>query len=733
MTRTPLTLEDVATHPLPGTAVPGSFTFQNGKIAYLFSKDRSLTRQLYVFDPRTGEHSLLVLPPDEGVTEENISPEEALRRERRRQRELGITDYFWHRSGRILVPLNSGIYVQDGEGAHLRAVVTDTEFPVLSPRLSPDGGWVAYVQDAEISVVSAAGGEPRRITDGARGTGKTHGLAEYVVQEELSRYMGFWWSPDSKKIAFTEVDETNIPIYRIMHQGMDAVGEKAQEDHHYPFAGGPNARVRLGVVDRGGGDPVWMDLGHDEDIYLARVVWLPDGRLCVQILNREQSWLDLLVFDPQTGKGKKLLEERSDVWINLHNMFRPLQKQKEQDAPRDKVAGFIWASERSGFRHLYLLDDEGQLMRPLTGGEWQVDDIVGVDENAQVVYFLGTKESPLEKHLYAVSYAGSDPIAQEPRRITIEPGMHTAVIDPAFKTFIDTYNSVTQPPRVTLRRLSDGQLLHTIYDSSTRTPDPRLEGLLLPAPEFVTLKSRDGETLHGAIYHPPDNADSAPYPTLVYVYGGPHSQLVANCWQVTVNMRAQYLAQRGFLVFVLDNRGTSRRGLAFEAHLKHNMGDIEVRDQVDGVRWLVDQGLADPERVGVYGWSYGGYMTLMCLTRAPEIFKVGVAGAPVTNYDGYDTAYTERYMGLPQKNPVGYERSSVMAHVDKLEGKLLLIHGLIDENVHFRHTARLINALIKARKPYNLMILPDARHSPRNPADRIYLEGGIQDFFELNL
>jgi dipeptidyl-peptidase-4 len=720
MTRTPLSLEDVATYPLPGTAVPGSFTYHKGKIAYLFSRDGSLTRQLYVLDPQTGEHSLLVLPPDEGVTEENISPEEALRRERRRERELGITHYFWHKNGRILVPLNSGVYVQDGEGAHLRAVVTDTEFPVLSPRLSPSGGWVAYVQEAEIFVVSAAGGEPRRITHGARGAGKTHGLAEYVVQEELSRYMGYWWSPDSERIAFTEVDETPIPVYRIMHQGKDSVGEKAREDHRYPFAGGPNAKVRLGVVDRQGGDPVWMDLGRDEDIYLARVIWLPDGRLSAQILNREQSRLDLLVFDPQTGEGTKLLEETSSAWINLHNMFRPLKKRDEPDAPGDKAASFIWASERSGFRHLYLLDEEGQSIRLLTGGEWQVDDIVGVDESAQVVYFLATKESPLEKHLYAVSYAG-----EEPRRITTDPGMHTAVIDPAFETFIDTYNSTTQPPVVTIRRLSDGQLLHTIYEPA----DTRLGKLLLPPPELVTIQSRDGETLHGAIYRPPGSSGEAPFPTLVYVYGGPHSQLVADCWQVTINMRAQYLAQQGFLVFVLDNRGTSRRGLAFEAHLKHNLGDIEVRDQVDGVCWLVDRGLADPQRVGVYGWSYGGYMTLMCLMRAPETFKAGVAGAPVTHYDGYDTAYTERYMGLPQKNPAGYERSSVMAHVDNLQGELLLIHGLIDENVHFRHTARLINALIKARKPYNLMILPDARHSPRSPADRLYLEEGIRNFF----
>ena len=347
------------------------------------------------------------------MTDENVSLEEELRRERQRQREECITRYVWHKTGRILVPVNSGFYGQDGPGAHIRAVVTATDHPALSPRLSPDGNWVAYVQDAEIFVVHAGGGEPRRITDGARGTGKTHGLAEYVAQEELERTMGFWWSPDSKQIAFTEVDETHIPIYRIMHQGKEIVGEGAQEDHHYPFAGGPNARVRLGVVSRDavagrdGCEPVWMDLGDDEDIYLARVNWLPDGILSAQRLNRAQSRLDLLTFDPATGESRLLLREESDVWINLHKMFRPLRKQEEHGAPRDGVASFIWASERSGFRHLYLLDETGAVIRPLTGGEWQVDDIAGVDEGKQVVYFLGTKASPLEKHLYAVSFAGS--------------------------------------------------------------------------------------------------------------------------------------------------------------------------------------------------------------------------------------------------------------------------------------------------------------------------------------
>jgi dipeptidyl-peptidase 4 len=249
----------------------------------------------------------------------------------------------------------------------------------------------------------------------------------------------------------------------------------------------------------------------------------------------------------------------------------------------------------------------------------------------------------------------------------------------------------------------------------------------------VTLQSRDGETLHGAIYRPPARFGGGPFPTIVNVYGGPHVQQVQNGWQMTVNMRAQYLSRLGFLVFMLDNRGSARRGLAFEGRIKHDMGNLEVRDQVDGVFWLVAQGLADPDRVGIYGWSYGGFMSAMSLARAPETFKVAVAGAPVTHYDGYDTHYTERYMGTPLSNPQGYAEGSVMHHVGKITGKLLIVHGLIDENVHFRHTARLVNALIRARKPYDLLLFPDERHMPRKLEDRVFMEEQIRDYFVQNL
>jgi dipeptidyl-peptidase 4 len=711
-----LPIEEIAKYPLPGLAVPANIAFSpdDQLISYLLSEDMSLTRQLVAFNPESGEQSVLVTPVDGGTRDDNVSLEEALRRERMRQREFGVTQYAWaQKANRLLVPMQGEIYVQDGQGAPLRKIVEQKEAPALDAKFSPDGEWVAYVQDTELYVVPVAGGEPRQLTFGARGTGKTHGLAEYIAQEEMARRSGFWWSPDSKCLAFEEVDETHIPIYRIVHQGKEGTGEGAQEDHRYPFAGQANARVRLGVVDIQGGEPVWMDLGEEQDIYLARVKWLPDGSLTAQVENRAQTCLDLLKFDPKSGKSALLLREENEIWINLDDLFRPL-----------KSGGFIWASERSGFRHLYLYDAEGRLIRTLTQGEWLVDDIAAVDEENERLYFTASRESPTESHLYTVSFNG-----EAPQRLTSEPGIHSVVCDQQYRRFVDSYQSLDQPPVVSLRSLQDGRLLRMIYDR----PDPRLEQLKLQPPEIVRLENRVGDKLYGAIYRPAENFGQGPYPTIVYVYGGPNAQMVTNGWSMTVSMRAQYLRSLGYLIFVLDNRGSARRGLAFEGTIKHDMGHFEVEDQVDGVRWLVAQGLADPNRVAIYGWSYGGYMSAMCLARAAETFKVAVAGAPVSAWDGYDTHYTERYMGTPQNNPESYQTASVMAHVEGLQGKLMLVHGLIDENVHFRHTARLINALIQARKPYELLLFPDERHMPRKPADRIYMEALIRDFLVNNL
>lgn len=720
MTQT-IPVKAVATYPLPGTALPGSFKFSpdNEWFTYLDSQDNSLTRQLYRLNLDSGKKELLADAAQIGSTEENMSLEEKLRRERLRQHTLGITQYAWNSEGQILIPLPPGLFILDKPSTPLRLLVSADEGTIQNGRFSPDGQWVAYVQNDEIHIIPTAGGNPKQVTFGAHQQGKTNGLAEYIAQEEMGRRSGFWWSPDSKAIAFAEVDERHIPAYRIMHQGKDAVGTNAQEDHRYPFAGMPNAKVRLAIIRLDEREPVWMDLGDDEDIYLARVAWAGNGRLTAQLLNRDQTTLDLVSFDPTSGQATPILQEKTAVWINLHNQFSSL---KPSDALPD--GGFIWGSERTGFQHLYLCDWHGKVIRPLTQGSWQVDDLIAIDRNNRQIYFTATKDTPTEKHLYCVSLSGG-----EIKKITQKAGMHQVVLNVAKNCYLDTHSDINTPPTVSLCQLDNADNCQQVFQAS----DPRLETLPLTPPEIVSLTNEMGDLLYGAIYRPPTSFGDGPFPTIVSVYGGPHAQRVTNQWLLTADMRAQYLSQHGFLVFKLDNRGSARRGLAFEGGIKHDMGNIEVQDQVSGINWLVKQGLTDPKRVGIYGWSYGGYMSLMALARAGDVFKTAVSGAPVTHWDGYDTCYTERYMGTPQNNPDGYQVSSVMHHVEKMSGNLMIIHGLIDENVHFRHTARLINALIKARKPYDLRLFPDERHSPRGLADRTYMEEQIRDYFLANL
>lgn len=714
-----LALADAAAYPLPGMIAPTAiaFTPDDRALTWLRSPDRSLTRQLWRFDLAAGERAAeapLIQPPGGGITEDNLSHEEKLQRERQRVRELGITTYAWSKLGdTLMVPLTGEVHAQHGDrGALARVVAKHDGKPALDPQLSRDGSKIAYVQDAELHVVDADGGTPSQRTSGARGTGKTHGLAEYIAQEEMDRDHGFWWSRDGELLAFEEVDETHIPVYRIVHQGKDAVGDGAQEDHAYPFAGAANARVRLGVVAAEGSTRVtWMDLGDDPEQYLARVQWLPDGSLTATVTDRAQSRLKLLRLDPRTGASTTLIEEKSDVWINLHHAHKPIGE--------GPFAGnFVWASEQGGFRHLYLHRADGELVRQLTSGPWHVDGVADIDEERGLVYLTGNREDPTEAHLYVVPLAGG-----EVRRLTEAAGTHGVVVDHAHRRFVDIFSNLSTPPKLTLRSLDDGSALQEIpYE-----PDPRLAALDLPPPEIVNFKNRHGDTLYAAIYRP-DASTPQPWPALVSVYGGPHAQRVVDAWGTTVDMRAQALRSRGYVVIKIDNRGSARRGLAFEGAIRHDLGNREVEDQVDGVRHFAAQGLLDPGRVGIYGWSYGGYMAAMALVRAPDTFKIGIAGAPVTHWDGYDTHYTERYMGTPKDNPKGYAESSVMHHVDKLTGKLLLVHGMIDENVHFRHTARLINALIRAGKPYELLLFPDERHMPRRLEDRVHMEQQILDF-----
>ncbi|KAM0000557.1 putative dipeptidyl-peptidase IV transcription factor WD40-like family [Helianthus debilis subsp. tardiflorus] len=723
-------VEKIVQYPLPGYAAPTSVNFSpdDNLISYLFSPDQTLNRKVFVFDLTTCKQQLFFTPPDGGLDEENLSEEDKFRRERSRERGLGVTRYEWvntsSKKTTVMVPLPAGIYFMDRSLQPQLKLPGDSS-PIVDPHLSPDGTMLAYVRNHELNALDLLYNKSKRLTSGANGTTKTHAVAEYIAQEEMERKNGYWWSPDSKYIAFTEVDSSEIPIYRIIHQGKSTVGSEAQEEHAYPFSGATNVKVRLGVVPVIGGSVTWMDLccgSNSDDEYLVRVNWINGNTLVAQVLNRSHSKLKLIKFDIKTGQGKCILVEEDTTWINLHDCFTPL----------DRGNSFLWASEKTGFRHLYLHDENGVCMGPITQGDWMVEQIVGVNEASNSIYFTGTLDGPLECHMYRAELFPENEIAR-PVKLTHGKGKHAVVLDHQMQKFVDVHESLDSPPKVSLCSLHDGSLMMPLFEQQASTI-PRVQQLQLEPPKIFQIQAKDGTTLYGALYKPDEEKfGPPPYKTMISVYGGPGVQLVSDSWANTVDMRAQFLRSKGILVWKMDNRGSSRRGLAFEGAVKHNFGRYDAEDQVAGAEWLMKEGLAKAGDIGLYGWSYGGYLSAISLSRFPHVFKCAVSGAPVTSWDGYDSFYTEKYMGMPNENKVGYSYGSVMNHVDRLKGKLLLVHGLIDENVHFRHTARLVNALVGARKPYELLIFPDARHMPRPLKDRLYMEERIWDFIQRTL
>lgn len=690
---TELTLDHVAHLPPPGVVMPGMVRFSpDGKsLTFISGEEGSLVRVLWSYDLGSGEKKVL-FSPERTATEENISDAEKLRRERQRIMATGVTHYEWAMDvPRILVPLLGDLWVIDGESPSI--VGGDA----LDPRISPDGTAIAFVRDGDVWCVDIASRSERRLTYSPE-PGITNGLAEYVAQEEMARYRGFWWSRDSKNIAFEEVDERHIPVFSIPHLADDSPG--AAEGIRYPFAGGENARVRLGVVAASGGDPTWLDLGDFE--YLTRVDWHPDGRLFVQLMNRDQTSAELRAYDIVSGAHTTLITESSEIWVNLNDDLAFVEGTGE----------FVWGSERTGLKQLYLYGPDGALIRQITDAAFPVADLLRVDGVSRRVAYAAS-EDPTRSHVRVAPLDGG--VAE---RLTDGRGMHSAAFAPDLKTWVHVMHTPAEPPSVRIHGERE-EVLHEAAEIDIE----------LQVPELFTFVNRAGVTLHGAVYLP----EVTPAPLIVSVYGGPHAQMVKDGWGLAVDLTSQYLAKRGFTVITVDNRGSDGRGLEFEGALLRRMGTVEVDDQVDAVAFAVEQGWADRDRVGITGWSYGGYMTLMCMLRHPDVFHVGVAGAPVSEWSGYDTFYTERYMRRPQDNPDGYADGSALTHAANLDGKLLVIHGMIDENVHFRHTARFMDALQKAGKYCDLMAYPNERHSPRSEPDRRTMKAKVVDYFEQHL
>jgi dipeptidyl-peptidase-4 len=690
-----LTLERVFASPSLNGAVPrGVKLSPDGRFLTLL-RARADDRErydLWGFDRTTGHWTMLVDSLKLG-SGRNLSEATKMQRERLRIGDLkGIVAYDWTADGKaILVPLDGDLFLARLDGSVTR--LTETSADELNPAISPKGTYLSFVRDQRLWV-GKVGGDAQPITPEERADTVHWGEAEFVAQEEMARYSGYWWAPGDQWVAVQRFDEAPVGI--VARAAIGADGTKTYEQR-YPVAGSPNALVSLHVMKPDGSGLVEVDLGADRDIYLARVNWSADGKvLYVQRQDRAQTRLDLLTVDPATGKAMVLFSEQAapHSWINLSDNYRFL-----------KDGSVIWWSERDGFGHLWRF--KAGTWQQLTKGPWIVSKLVGVDEHAGKVYFLANRDDPLAMQLYGLDLA-------HPERISPlgEAGWdHSASMDKDGKTLLVTRSSSTQPPQVYIADPT-GQRLAWVEENRLDAAHPYAS--YLPAhraPTYGTITAADGTELHWKMILPAMQPGQR-YPVFFEHYGGPHVQTVTRGWAGALE---QAIVAKGFIFFAIDNRGSNNRGVAFESAIWRAMGSVEVADQKAGALYLKSLPFVDGAKIATYGWSYGGYMTLKMLEADQGLYAAGISGAPVTKWELYDTHYTERYLGDPNTEPQVYTRADALVDAAKITDPLLLIHGMADDNVVFEHSSVLIGQLQGAAVPFEMMLYPGYTHRVGGP------------------
>lgn len=711
-----LTIERIFESPsLDGNAPRNLKVSPDGeRVTFLKGKQTDYERlDLWEYHIESGETRMLFDSDDLHSGEENLSDEEKARRERMRLSGSGIVSYEWSVDGKsLLFPLGGDVYYYQ-LGQKEAQQLLDTEAFETDIKLSPKGNYISFVRDQNVIIKHIASGKETAITNDGGGNIK-YGMAEFVAQEEMGRMTGYWWAPDESHIAFTRVDESPVDVItrsEIYADKIDMIEQK------YPKAGTDNVEVTLAIQNIKSQKRTWVDLGEEKDIYFARGNWMPDSdTFTYQWQSRNQQALELRAYSLSSGKQNVLIKEGSPTWVNLHDDLTFLADTNQ----------FIWASERDGFKHLYLYNNDGSLVTQITDGDWVVDELEAVDTDAGVVYFTGRKDTPLESHLYQVPLKGGDVT-----RVTKRDAFHEITFSGDASIYIDRFSTINTPYQVSLHKASGEQItwleenkvddshpLHPFMDSWTK-------------PEFGTITTEDGADLKYRMYKP-ENLEKK-HPAIVFLYGGPHAQVVQNKWYGNRGLLMQYWVDQGYVVFSLDNRGSNYRGKAFEDPIYKQMGSIEVDDQVEGVKFLRTLPYVDADRIGVHGHSYGGYMTLMAMFQAPEYFKAGVSGAPVTDWRLYDTHYTERYMGNPKTDDAAYTKSSVFPYAKDLKGPLLIYHGMADDNVLFTHSTMLYKHLQDLAIPFETMDYPGKKHSIRGKQTGIHLYKTITNFFNRNL
>ncbi len=711
--RKPLTIDEIFTEGgITGRAPEAIDWSPDGtKLSFVERDAAGEHGELWYVDSATGEKKVLVseaklasLAPDRSKVKDE--------REKERLTRYHVAAYVWSPDSKFLLFDSQGqLWIYSLENG-VAVQFTSSPDPSQDPKFAPDGTHVAYLRKHNLFIQPIAAQQGKPLTE-EKDENVLNGEVDWVYAEELSVRSNYFWSPDSKEIVFLQMNEKSVPTYPIVdwlptHPKVD--------EEKYPKAGDANPAVRLGVVAAKGGKPKWITLTNDADIYIPRFGWVRNGVLWAEVLNRAQDRMDLYFVDAKSGRSRKVLTESSPgSWVDVNDMFRVL---KTGDR-------FLWSSWRDGNTHLYLysfdkqnpLGADAKLERQLEKGDYEVLSVEAVDENA--VYFVANQGDYRQKNVYSVNLDGSGL-----RRLSQTDGSHSAKFAENGKHWLDRYSSAMTPPQWNMCALTGP--CSKVWESRS------VADYKLVAPKYLEFKADDGSTLYGQLFLPPDTP-AGKIPVIVYVYGGPAAQLVTDAWEGPTGLFHQKLLREGFAIFTVDNRGTPNRGRAFSASIRHEFGAMELKDQLGSLQQVLAQyPQLDKDRVAVWGWSNGGSMTLYAMTHS-DAFKAGVSVAPVTDYRNYDTIYTERYLGLPKDNPKGYDEGAVTKTAGQLHGALLLAQGTSDDNVHFQNSIQMIDALIKADKPFRLMIYPNKTHGIAGKTARTHLFQMIEEHFEREL
>ncbi|SHM67259.1 dipeptidyl-peptidase-4 [Flavobacterium chilense] len=588
------------------------------------------------------------------------------------------------------------------------------DFQIQEPTFSPDGTKIAYARENNLYVYDVASKKSTAVTTDGKKNAVINGITDWVYEEEFAFVRAFDWSKDSKKLAYIRFDESAVPEFSMSMFHKDLY--PTIETFKYPKAGEKNSEVSLHIYDAASNATKKVQLGNYNDFYIARLQWTNDANiLSAQVLNRHQDNLDLLFVDGTTATAKVVLNEKDKAYVDVTDNLTFL-----------KDNSFIWTSEKDGFNHIYLYDKTGKLKNQVTKGNWEVTSYYGFDEKTKTIFYQSTENGSINRDLYRIGLDGKNKV-----RLTSKVGTSAATFSPNFQYFITTFSSNLQPTTYTLNEAKTGKEIQVIENNQALAD--KLKAYNLPAKEFLVLKTAKGNELNAWILKPKDFDPSKKYPVFMYQYSGPGSQQVNNDWNNSDDYWFLSLTQQGYIVACVDGRGTGFKGADFKKVTQKELGKYEVEDQIDAAKVIGAYPYVDASRIGIFGWSYGGFMASNCIFQGNDVFKMAIAVAPVTNWRFYDSVYTERYMQTPQENASGYDQNSPINHVSKLKGKFLLIHGSGDDNVHVQNSMQMMEALIQANKQFDSQIYPDKNHGIYGGATRIQLYNKMTNFIKENL